>query len=402
MHPTKSKRGALGLRRLALGTLVLLGLSGSLFFVRLAYESRLVRTERLDEADRRTRAFEEHRAVFEADHRALAMHPLASIWSPTTTQGRDAGPFLNPRLRWPGEPGWPDNESVPNLTVSAALSKALAGSAPWHAPESVPLPLAELAVLDQLVAYDRWDLSAGESPLAHWDGPHVLAPQPDYSALMTLQRARHAQGLIQGDVESSIQTGRAIARLCFTSSTLPGAMAGVAVLRQEIDFASAARKRGLSLGGLTPVDENLATQLDRAVFGAPAAWQYGLPPIAASLRPLIQAGRCGALGEAAFLAPLMQPWLLSEDPAYFDELRTELEEPGCSLQSARSAWSRMEREPPQLVWWCFGEARIVRDPTECWVRFGSLDASLPGVHGLIRDKLQGIPAPRYFRRYQLP
>ncbi len=344
-------------------------------------------------------SFTKHRDALLADHRALAAHPLAHVWSPATGAGRDAAEVLNARLEWTGMDGpiAATGESPP-LKLSAELREALEKEAWWKTPEQVPLPVEALALLDSLRVYDRWDLGAPGSPLAAYAGEPIAAPMPTLLPLIGLMRARHAQGLVQGDTPAAITTGRAVAKLLFSSSTLLGALVGVAVLAMEPLAAEAAIGRGQSLEAIAPLDAATTARLKRAVRGAPVTLQLGAPPEAIAMLPEIRAGRCATIAENAAFTRVIRPWLRDEQAPHLQKLRAALDEPGCSFTWMRASWDRAPDPSLRASTICLASNEVGAMGTD-GCELAALAAGLPGVRPIIGDFLIAIGMPDTLSTY---
>lgn len=388
-------------RKVGIVALVVVGivlavlLGGWLWLRSVAQEGRDERTAAL------AQSFTKHREALLADHRALAAHPLAHVWSPAQGEGRDAAELLNGKLEWTGVDGSIEADAKQTLRLSDELRASLENEGWWKTPEQVPLPTEELALLDSLRAYDRWELGAADSPLQSFTGEPMAAPMPSLFPLIGLMRARHAQGLVAGDTAGAINTGRAVARLLFSSSTLLGAMVGVAILSMEPAATEAARARGQALEGLAPLDGATTAQLKRAVRAAPVVLQLGGPTEAEALLPEIRAGRCAAIAENAAFARMLRPWVRDEEQARLTRLRALLDEPGCSFSWLRAAWDRPIDTSLRAATICWASNEVGAQGTD-GCELAAAAEWLPGMRGIIGDILTAIAVPDTMGGYEKP
>lgn len=159
--------------------------------------------------------------------------------------------------------------------------------------------------LDTLDAYDHWELIGN-------GGPSGL---PDFRQLDEVAKVHLARAARNGEHARAAHAVRQLARLCYSTETLTGALASVRLLGLERMAAENARDAGVSIGEVQPLSEADTGRLNRVLDRAPllAFATTSDPVFSQAFGCGLTSARCVALSQVASLharlAPLVEsPW----------------------------------------------------------------------------------------------
>lgn len=223
---------------------------------------------------------------------------------PTPGQ-RDAGPLLNPHLRPDGgatpaplPPWWAEGEVANALRCRGAPKDARA--AYLHCLDT--LPDGDLSLLNTLLEYDRWSLTASQDEQPT-DEVEAVIDGLNLIPIQFLAKLRIAQGIRRGDVLDALAEVRHLANLSFTTEDYIGLRIGVALLGIESSGAEEALRLGLIQPGQWTARTAEERQALRTAIDGMAALAYGRAPEGALARLLDEVpnpvGLCETFTEGA-------------------------------------------------------------------------------------------------------
>lgn len=247
------------------------------------------------------------------------------------TEG-DAGPLLNPWVTW--------GNTVPAVS-------------PLSLPDGMDLPLfskqwlttkedlaeVNFSWMQQLHAFDRWDLlvdsPAGAQQPLNW----TTMPMPNFLQLMTWARLRLVHGMRSGAVLGASKDVRQLAWLCYRTETMLGGAIAVAILKLEREAHDAMTGPPAEWQPMIPL------QLARfkAVVHTSHAYSGLLAPVDIGTKaracgtPAV--GRCLALSESGAMARWLRPLAAEDFAKSYAALDSELAVDGCATSFPRTMWS---------------------------------------------------------------
>lgn len=277
---------------------------------------------------------------------------------------RDAGPFLNPRVKWEGGAG-----------AEFAIQRyrqSLGGSAPqgFSLPEDILRQVrsreahcrtrvqcirvaqtfdfnkVDLSWMSELKQFDHWDIEIG-SPRALYSGPEVDAPVVDFMELTRhCARLRLFEGLQRHRLDAALGEVLHLARLIHSTETLLGAMASLAVIQDALSFS----RLGLSAQKFERFKSDLVLAR-RAVFGRAMILHHELMDSSDFLnfvRSERSVGFCAALNEAGQKLLVTRPIFGPHFSRYseFEKLLTSVS--ACRLKGLREQWAKEDSWEQEL------------------------------------------------------
>lgn len=302
-----------------------------------------------------------HQDAFLDDLKHLQAHPA---FAPSRAR-MDAGPFLNPRIKWSYNASDPRVRrnlpfilSNPGLSLSAADLKILHTWGNTWLEHASDAPRTDLSWLSELREhYDYWDIFAW-SPMNEAlqekldDLPWSMMPLPDFEEIQAAAKLRLLRGLHDRKMIPALNEVRHLARLANTTETLVGSMVAIALLNTE----RKGYEKAVSLGIMKsadwqPVSFELAMRARRAFYGFPQLFTDGGPEgLNERFLGAIPAtpGLCTAMFEAEGIALHMRAVLSYQTlfpgetnlAAHFERINRAVERAPCRLTYARIAESR--------------------------------------------------------------
>lgn len=275
--------------------------AGVVAFFGLTFYLERITAEALLEANARKDQYEKD---FFEDQKILSE---IEFFGSLPTNKKDAGEFLNPRIVWEPRhhsPDWPEIE-LPRAAEKILLQVGPVKRRPWVELDSPELERVDLSWMNNLHAYDHWDLFASGVGPAHTHmkfrrNPFTV-PTPSFRDFSHFAKLRLLRGLRTQQPLAAFRDVRQLAKLVYSTETLVGAMVGISILGMERDAYSEALKRGfLKAGDWQPISEELQLRARRSLFGM-AAWvnptRTGDQNLALLQRPHSKSGICGAVNE---------------------------------------------------------------------------------------------------------
>jgi hypothetical protein len=287
---------------------------------------------------------------------AAAFPPLAEATRRERTPDADAGPYLNPRLRWQV----PDQATAPPVALDLPQS-VLEAMEPLRSPltaEAAQVPLAgvDFAWMSELSRFTYWSLeSAG--PLAEAGGRQatldpVSEPRPDLSLLGSWVKLRLVSILRGEPLSKAASEITRLAQLAMSTQRITLMLAGLSWLSLLEDAKDLLAAKGQSLDEAVPrLDRMMLAQVRRALWGQMAYLQPGVAeelsskvfPAEAQPGP----GLCAALNEQLPQLHLQRALLA---PFYANEIE-RVERlvarllPHCRPSAAFRMWRRQDTDP---------------------------------------------------------
>jgi hypothetical protein len=212
--------------------------------------------------------------------------------------------------------------------------------------ETLDMTGVDTSWVKQLGQAGYWDVESAPSPLA--DRPVSLGePEPVFTDLVAVGRAHLVAGLLSGDARGAGRDVRQLARLCFTSERIPGAITAIALLGLERRARDAAAQRGLPTDGWDPVSEDDQRALKRLLVAG--SLPYTLHAVGAGARWVPPLSCSGA--EEVLVADLyMRGFLKSELRHRYAELTQAIETSPCRWRRLRAAWASPAELGQSLPW----------------------------------------------------
>lgn len=212
----------------------------------------------------------------------------------------DAGPFLNPRVGWYGDPTrlarWRERFAGPIRPVT--LDQALVDRIPCDWMKSPPSLWHELdfSWMADLGRFDHWDVEAA-SPWA--DEPHATWPGgfPLLHELVPWAKLRLAKALATGDFATGAAETEHLGALLLSTETMLGTAEGLHVLALVREGARAAGM-GRELEAHVGIDQVTRLRAHRATMAAHSFLRGEAPESFRRDADRILVGRCAALNEA--------------------------------------------------------------------------------------------------------
>lgn len=204
----------------------------------------------------------------------------------TNNGGRDAGPFLNPIVRWYA--GMPEGArylagknnspiSIPNgaaAQLSGNLYKLFDASS-----QQFDYASFSLDWMKEALAYDYWEIheappiremfDRARSRKIHMLNYLTLTPLPELKDIVLLSKVRLIKGMKERNLLPALREVRHLAKLCYSTETLHGALFAVVLLGVErVGYEYAVAHQVLKGGDWMPLSPDLYKRLKRAVLGA--------------------------------------------------------------------------------------------------------------------------------------
>jgi hypothetical protein len=274
----------------------------------------------------------DHASFFCEQQTLLARDP----WFHAPRTEGDAGPLLNARLPW--DPSPPQPRGSP-LTIPAHLPQNNLDFKDWLT-SNVDVSTLDFSWMEQLHAYDRWDILNG-SPIPsakpiNW----ASAPIPNFVPLVLWAKFRLLHGLKTG---KPVEAGRDVRQLAWltyrTDMLLGGAMAYTILLheRQAYDSMPAPPAEW------HPMSTEQLDRMRAIIMSSPAFSHLAAPvEVARQARSCGEpaVSRCIALTEAGASAKLLQPLAQDKYRDHYEAFASELTEHPCSTSLAQTIWER--------------------------------------------------------------
>ncbi len=280
--------------------------------------------------------------------------------------GKDAGDFLNPIVRWPlqcSSPEYLEHPPQGPLKVSPKWQKLMMAPIKVEDYERLDFKDLDLSWLAKLKQYDYWDLSHSASQKLHYNRllvRHINAieffravPYPAFADLFQFGQLRLMKGLKQRNMKSALSEVRQLAKLLNSTESLNGFILSAAMLvAEEKAYRLAVEKKILSARDWAPVTEGLDLLNNGMVNALPQYGAYTPPEILAITleNPKNTVGRCAAIQEGVTrlsrLVPLFsKKWPMERDiDDALGRLREIALDPnnGCRLRYVREYWQTQE------------------------------------------------------------
>ena len=306
---------------------------------------------------------------------------------------RDAGPLLNPYFAIDGGPQqepapawWSENEAANALRCKGAPKDERAS----YLRCIDTLPEGDLTLMQTLLAYDTWSLTAS-GPLATLADRQATEEAQGTIVTLNLVPVQHlaklrvAQGIRRGDVLAALAEVRHLANLSFTTEDYIGLLIGASLLGIENSGAQEALRRGLIQPGEWTARSDDERQALRTALDGMQAMAFGRAPEGALARLLAEVpnpvGLCATFTEGAEQLRVhrwmgTQRWPGEPDfgpPArYLDEVSASGR---CDAARLMASWRAQERDiqhvrrlpinPDDQPWWDdsweYDEARAARE-----------------------------------------
>jgi len=305
-------------------------------------------------------------APFLDDLKLLAEQPVF----PARSNGSNAAAFLNFRLEWaPSTPNLVRSLSTdpPRIGLPKELAerlKAWGKDFPRHHSE-INYEEVELTWMNEIKKFDYWDIIELSQPEVVFENGFALdlyltqTLTPQFEELALLGKVRLLRGLYEGNLELAMEETRHWADLLYSTETLLGGIAAIAVLRAQTDvWDHLHRHVQTHAGDYRPVPRENLDRARRAVLGH-GAWFSVFTPAEtleqAYAVPTSSLGLCAGLAKGMLRGlltrPLLEPHFLLErdfrsEYAALDEV-VSAQQDRCRLSHLKELW-RHRRS--RLVW----------------------------------------------------
>lgn len=246
------------------------------------------------------------RSAFLEDQNLARSHPVLG----PAGRASDAGPVLNPRIGWDGDPHrlarW--LERLPQRPRPLLLDPALVERIPeewWTTPPEVWEGL-DFSWLATLAPFDHWDVESN-SPWAEARADEWPNGFPLFFELTPWVKLHLARALAKDRLAGAVAEVEHLAALLLSTETLLGAAQGLQALRL-VDVAFSWQE-GQGRAAPSPGGRMDATTRSRAFRATMAARVFLLAEAPVSVRgdaERILVGRCAALNEAFHSAVALQ------------------------------------------------------------------------------------------------
>lgn len=282
----------------------------------------------------------------------------------------NAAPYLNYRLDWaPPTPSLVRHLSVnpPKILLPKKLASQIRAWGPDFPRYHAKLHYDEFDVswLGELAQYDYWDiveLSSADEVFENKKAMSLYFTQtlaPDFEQLVLAAKARLMKGMHEGELLEAVTETHHFARLLYTTETLMGAMAAIAILRAErtmYDYLQTGIQTGIA--GWEPPERGLLDRARRAILASNALMTVFTPSDVLHkvfFEPNVKIGLCSALAKGILRGLLTRPLLEPAFPlerdfkeAYrdFDDI-LEANQDRCRLKHLKAMWSNRRT---RLVW----------------------------------------------------
>jgi hypothetical protein len=197
----------------------------------------------------------------------------------------------------------------------------------------------DTSMLSRVHEFDHWELRGAGSPLtpaATWTAAN--APRPQFIQLVWAAKVHLVKSARGGMLREAAQDVRQLARLCLTTESLLGAMAGLTLLGLERSAHEWATSHSVDVGDWTPVDAARVERAEAVMMAAPVL----LGPTADEAtfwRALAcaEVSRCVGLSEAVSFIGGMLPLLPEPAASRLKVALGVVSTPGkgCSFATAR-------------------------------------------------------------------
>lgn len=346
---------------------------------------------------------------------AATLPPLAAATrgERDRTPDADAGPYLNPRLRWqlPGDmPPPPAAFELPQ-----ALTEALESLRTPLTAEAAQLELdgVDFAWMRELSRFTYWSLeSAG--PLADAMSRQaaldpVGEPRPDLSLLGSWVKLRLVSVLRGAPLPEAASEITRLAQLAMSTERITLTLAGLSWLTLLEDAKDLLVARGQSLGDAAPrLDRGMLARVRRALWGQMAYLQPGVADeLSATVFPgdaQPGPGLCAALNEQLPPLRLQRALLAPFYPGEMERVERLVARliPHCRPSAAFRLWSDKAQTPAPLQGDLFatvdelgGVQRSDEGDGGSWQRI----QAIPPLHKLVGLTLAAVARPEYLSAY---
>ncbi len=295
----------------------------------------------------------------------LALMPLDVFHIDQT--GKDAGPFLNPRVRWGA--GQKDGARYLAGTTGAPIAPipdkiaAELQSAPENwlggGPE-FQYNSYDFSWMREALGYSHWELSESPNVKAMFEKAknrevmflnyQAAFPLPELRDLVNHAKLRLMKAMAQKELPVALAETRHLARLFYSTETLYGALMSVAMLGTErVAYEYGVARKMISAGDWKPIPIDLHGKMKRAILGAWGFYGYWAEPeqVRRTLgSPNAPVGKCAAIREGTTYASALREHLYPQFPLeknyqeVYDELKTVALDPanGCRLRDVKAYW----------------------------------------------------------------
>jgi len=328
-------------------------------------------------------------APFLDDLKVLSEHPVFL----TKNGGSNAASFLNFRLDWaPSTPGLVRSLTTdpPRIGLPSEVAKRVRAWGPDFVRHHSELHYEDidLSWMGEIRKFDYWNIFELSSPELVFESGLALelyltqTLTPQFEELALIGKVRLMRGLNEGNLELAIEETRHWAELLYSTETLMGAMAAIAVLRAHNDVWEYLDDHvQTDVGEWTPIGRDQLDRARRAVLGYSAWMSVFTPPEV--LAQAFQAdnastGLCAGLAKGMLRTlltrPLLEPELVLERgfATQYEALDTVVasHQDRCRLSPLKDLWrDRRSRQ----VW-----LGLVGDNSWDWVNL-HLSRRLPGI-----------------------
>ncbi|MDY7233196.1 hypothetical protein [Hyalangium rubrum] len=286
----------------------------------------------------------------------------------------DAGPLLNAWVGW--EQGQREMPKDSPLVIPAHLPQPRVAFQDWLT-SSVEVSSLDFRWMEQLHAYDHWDVLKNTPLPPREPLDWIVTPMPDFGSLRRWSQFRLLHGLRTGQPLQAARDVRHLAWLMFRTDTVRGALDAGSLLRLEHEAFAATKEPPPEWKPMSPeqVKRMEALLISSIAFSSIAAPVEVARKARRCGEPVVT--RCAALGEAASFARYMKPLAQDAYAEGYTVLEEDIEAFPCPVSTVRMLWERgvtiEELEP--------GSGRGISD-LPSWMRklsWGLVDAHLSSI-----------------------
>lgn len=251
------------------------------------------------------------------------------------TEG-DAGPLLNSWVEWEGKGGRPMPQGSP-LAIPAHLPQRVGDFKDWLTSQA-DVSTLDFHWMEQLHAYDRWDILNG-SPIAS-SQPFNMATAsiPNFVSLQLWAKFRLLHGLRTGQPLQAARDVRQLAWLAYRTDTLLGGVVATLLLKAEREAYQSMQAPPPEWRPMTPEQvERMRVLLMTSVGFSNIAAPVNVAKKARSCgEPAVT--RCTALAEGGFMVKYLQPLAQETYREAYSAFGEDVAASSCATSLARTAW----------------------------------------------------------------
>ncbi|MFP5386237.1 MAG: hypothetical protein ACLGHN_09170 [Bacteriovoracia bacterium] len=298
---------------------------------------------------------------------------------------KDAGPYLNPMIRWEiGDVAHRGSLVLPDF-VHKELEKDWVTKKPLFKKMGL-----KFKWMEELLEYDFWSLEEGSPAYEEGKKYHTYSfPVPTYRDLITWSKLRYLYGKQTGKVRDALIEVRHLMRLIYTNDTIISSMVVLDLLKIENQFEEILTPKEIEDWKFVPHDHIMRAK--RHFYSLPAAIDIRLPDETFEKMIKTTVGLCPMLAEGMMVYLTMRDLLKDELKYGFNRMDEAVKNSNCRKTILHEMWN----DPEWPAYPIDGQKFVIFDNTYSW----DYVKTRPTLKAALGFKQAALAEPHYFFQY---